>query len=157
LGTRYWDLLHRGGTVAHDIKELCRIQIAQMVGCEFCASQKSPSASSITDEAVQNCALPDWEHSDPKTRAALHYARTLTLDDGRDAEVYSELRQHYSASEIVELSAFFCLTMGGNRMAKSWAIEPHGDVSAIPVGAMSIHDPPCSHSELQNRVPQKPR
>jgi alkylhydroperoxidase family enzyme len=71
---------------------------------------------------------------------ALHYARTLTLDDGRDEEVYAELRGHYTAPEIVELSAFFCLTMGGNRMAKSWAIEPHGDTSAIPVGVMSIHD-----------------
>src|SRR5712692_3537688 len=28
----YWDLLHRGGTVPHEIKELARIQIAQMVG-----------------------------------------------------------------------------------------------------------------------------
>src|SRR5258708_962490 len=29
----YWELLHRGGTVPHEIKELARIQIAQMVGC----------------------------------------------------------------------------------------------------------------------------
>jgi alkylhydroperoxidase family enzyme len=138
--SRYWDMLHRGGTVPHEIKELCRIQIAQMIGCEFCARHKSPCAASITDDEIQSCALPDWEHPDAKTRAALHYARTLTLDDGRDEEVYAELRGHYTAPEIVELSAFFCLTMGGNRMAKSWAIEPHGDTSAIPVGVMSIHD-----------------
>ena len=25
-------------------------------------------------------------------------------------------------------------------MAKSWSIEPHGEVSAIPAGAMSIHN-----------------
>jgi alkylhydroperoxidase family enzyme len=35
----YWEMLHRGGTVPHEIKELARIQIAQMVGCEFCARQ----------------------------------------------------------------------------------------------------------------------
>jgi alkylhydroperoxidase family enzyme len=132
----YWDLLHRGGTVSHEIKELCRIQISQMVGCEFCAAQVSPLADSITDEEKQSCALPDWEHSDPKTRAALHYARTLTIDDGRDEEVYAELKQHYTLAEIIELAAFFCLTMGGNRMAKSWGIEPHlGGV--IPEGVMS--------------------
>jgi len=135
----YWDLLHRGGTVPHEIKELARIQIAQMVGCEFCARQISPRAASITQEEKMSCALPHWEHSDPKTRAALHFARTLTLDDGRDDEVYEELRQFYSSAEIVELSAFFCFTAGGNRMAKSWNIEPHGEVSAIPKGAMSIH------------------
>ena len=44
----YWDMLHRGGTVPHEIKELARIQIAQMIGCEFCARQVSPLAASIT-------------------------------------------------------------------------------------------------------------
>ena len=135
----YWDMLHRGGTVPHEIKELARIQIAQMVGCEFCARQTSPLAPSITDEQKMSCALPNWEHPDPKTRAALHYARTLTLDDGRDAEVYAELKKFYSYAEIIELSAFFCLTAGGNRMAKSWSIEAHGEAPAIPENAMSIH------------------
>jgi alkylhydroperoxidase family enzyme len=135
----YWDMLHRGGTVPHEIKELARIQIAQMVGCEFCARQTSPLAASITEEQKMSCALPNWEHPDPKTRAALHYARTLTLDDGRDAEVYAELKKFYSYAEIIELSAFFCLTAGGNRMARSWSIEPHGEAPAIPENAMSIH------------------
>ena len=45
----------------------------------------------------------------------------------------------YNNAEIIELSAFFCLTAGGNRMAKSWSIEAHGEVPAIPTGAMSIH------------------
>jgi alkylhydroperoxidase family enzyme len=134
----YWEPLHRGGSVPHEIKELARIQISQMIGCEFCARQVSPLADSITEEEKQSCAMPNWEHPDPKTRAALHYARTLTLDDGRDEEVYAELKEHYSLAEIVELAAFFCLTMGGNRMAKSWGIEPHvGDV--IPEGVMSVH------------------
>jgi alkylhydroperoxidase family enzyme len=133
----YWDLLHRGGTVPHEIKELGRLQIAQMIGCEFCARQISPLAE-IDEETKHSCALPHWEHPDPRTRAALHYARTLTLDDGRDKEVYDELEQHYTYAEIVELAAFFCLTMGGNRMAKSWGIEQHvGDV--IPEGVMSVH------------------
>ena len=135
----YWEMLHRGGSVPHEIKELARIQIAQMIGCEFCARQNSPLAASITEEEKTSCALPNWEHPDPKTRAALHYGRTLTLDDGRDDQVYAELKKHYSTAEIIELAAFFCLTAGGNRMAKSWRIEPHGEVSAIPVGAMSIH------------------
>lgn len=135
---RYWDMLHRGGEVQHRIKELCRIQIAQIVGCEFCSGQMSPVAG-ITEQEKSSCALPNWEHPDPRTRAALHYARTLTLDDGRDAEVYAELHGLYTPSEIIELAAFFMLTMGGNRMAKSWSIEPHGQKSSIPVGALSIH------------------
>src|ERR1700686_3551782 len=135
----YWDLLHRGGSGPHEIKELARIQIAQTIGWKFCARQTSPLAASITEEEKTSCALPNWEHPDPKTRAALHYARTLTLDDGRDKEVYAELEKFYSNAEIIELSAFFCLTAGGNRMAKSWSIEAHGEVPPIPKGAMSIH------------------
>jgi len=93
----------------------------------------------LSYEMLDPARLPDWDHPDPKTRAALHYARTLTLDDGRDAEVYAELKQHFTWSEVIELSAFFCLTAGGNRMAKSWGIEPHGEISSIPTGALSIH------------------
>jgi alkylhydroperoxidase family enzyme len=136
---RYWEGLHRGGTVPHDIKELCRIQIAQMIRCDFCARQRSPLADGITDEEIVSCALPTWEHPDAKTRAALHYARTLTLDDGRDEEVYAELAEHYSPAEVIEMAAFFCLTAGGNRMAKSWSIEPHEADSPIPQDAMWIH------------------
>jgi alkylhydroperoxidase family enzyme len=143
----YWNYLHRGGSVPHEIKELARIQIAQMIGCEFCARQTSPLAASITEEEKTSCALPNWEHPDPKTRAALHYARTLTLDDGRDKEVYESLKKYYSNPEIIELAAFFCLTAGGNRMAKSWSIEPHGEVSAIPAGVMSIHGSETRESE----------
>ena len=149
---RYWDMLHRGGTVPHEIKELARIQIAQMIGCEFCARQISPLASSITPEEKISCALPDWEHPDPKTRAALHYARTLTLDDGRDKEVYEELRKFYTNAEIIELSAFFCLTAGGNRMAKSWSIEAHGVAPAIPEGAMSIHDGQTAEATVHSQA-----
>jgi alkylhydroperoxidase family enzyme len=143
----YWNYLHRGGSVPHEIKELARIQIAQMIGCEFCARQTSPLAASITDEEKRSCALSNWDHPDPKTRAALHYARTLTLDDGRDQEVYEELKKCYSNAEIIELAAFFSLTAGGNRMAKSWSIEPHGEVSAIPAGVMSIHGSETRESE----------
>jgi len=53
--------------------------------------------------------------------AALHYARTLTLDDGRDAEVYAELKKFYSYSEIIELSAFFCLTAAAIAWLKAGA------------------------------------
>ena len=80
----------------------------------------------------------------------MHYARTLTLDDGRDAEVYEELRKFYTNAEIIELSAFFCFTAGGNRMAKSWSIEPHEEISAIPAGAMSIHGSTAQNASLEH-------
>jgi hypothetical protein len=56
--------------------------------------------------------------------------------------VYAELDGSYTPSEVIELSAFFMLTMGGNRMAKSWSIEAHGETSSIPASAMSVHGSP---------------
>ena len=103
----YWDLLHRGGSVPHEIKELARIQIAQMIGCEFCARQTSPLAKTITEDEKTSCALPNWEHPDPKTRAALRYARTLTLDDGRDEQVYEELRNITATPKLSSCQHFF--------------------------------------------------
>ncbi len=140
---QYWEATHRTGSVAFEIKELCRIQIAQMIRCEFCARQVAIGAESLSEDEIQQCALPNWEHPDAKTRAALHYARTLTLDDGKDAEVHDELREHYSNAEIVELAAFFCMAIGGVRMAKSWALIPDAaeGQSSIPSGSMWIHDP----------------
>lgn len=144
----YWELTHRAGNVPHKIKELCRIQIAQMIQCEYCARQQSELAPDITEEEIQNCALPSFEHPDPRTRAALHYARTITRMDGREAEVYAELKEHFSLSDIVEMGAFFTLTAGGNRMVKSWGVQPqeaeeqawHEAEAALPAGAMSMYD-----------------
>jgi hypothetical protein len=111
-------------------------QIAQMIGCEFCA-RHIPLLTEIPEEIKVACALPEWDHSDPRARGALRYTRTLTLDDGRDTQVYAELEEHFSYAEIVELVAFSCLTAGVDRMGKSVANEPHaGEV--VPDGAMSI-------------------
>src|SRR5258708_13431642 len=69
----YWDMLHRGGTVPHEIKELARIQIAQMGGCEFCALLTSPLAASITEDQKMIYDLPNYYLPHPKTTPPLHY------------------------------------------------------------------------------------
>ena len=55
---------------------------------------------------MRSALCPTGSIPTPRTRAALYFARTLTLDDGRDDEVYEELRQYYSNAEIIELAAF---------------------------------------------------
>ena len=79
-------------------------------------------------------ARPMW-HIFPYSMA-LHHARPLTLDGGRDREVHAELREHHIKAGSCELAAGLCPPVGGNRMARSWGIEPE---DLIPAGAMSIH------------------
>jgi AhpD family alkylhydroperoxidase len=127
----YWDTTHRGGQVEHTTKELMRIAIAQLLGCEFCADQRSVRAleEGLDEEQAQSCALPDFNHPDPRVRAALRYARALTLDapgdDGSAFDpVYEELRAVFSDAEVVELGCFAAIAIGGVKLSRSLRIDP---------------------------------
>jgi alkylhydroperoxidase family enzyme len=127
----YWDETHRGGRVEHTIKELMRIAIAQLLGCEFGAEQRSLMAldHGLDEQDARACALPEFDHPDPRTRAALRYARALVLDapgdDGSAFDaVYAELHSVFSEAEIVELGCFAAIAIGGVKLSRSLRIEP---------------------------------
>jgi AhpD family alkylhydroperoxidase len=121
----YWDLTHRGGKVDHRIKELMRIAVSTLLGCEFCAAQRSKVAldEGLSEEDAQACALPDFNHPDPRTRAALRFARALTLDSPADPvdwdPVYAELHDVFDDDEIVELGCFSAIAVGGVKLSRS--------------------------------------
>ncbi|MFL5841954.1 MAG: carboxymuconolactone decarboxylase family protein [Thermoleophilaceae bacterium] len=122
---RYWDLTHRGGSVEHTTKELMRIAIAELLGCGFCASQRSVMAldEGLDERHAEACALPDFDHPDPRVRAALRFARAMTMDGpGAHTDwdlIYTELREVYSAGEIVELGCFAAMAIGGVKLSRS--------------------------------------
>jgi AhpD family alkylhydroperoxidase len=122
---RFWNLTHRGGRVEHTTKELMRIAISTLLGCGFCADQRSVMAleQGLDEEAAEACALPDFNHPDPRVRAALRFARALVLDGpgaGTDWDgIYAELRSVYSEAEIVELGCFAAIAVGGVKLSRS--------------------------------------
>ena len=127
----YWDRMHRGGQVAHTTKELMRIAIAQLLGCDFFANQRSVKAlhQGLNERDAAACALPDFNHPDPRTRAALRYARALVLDSPADDgskfdPIYEELRSVFTDAEIVELGCFAAIAIGGVKLSRSLRIEP---------------------------------
>lgn len=123
--SRYWEPLHRGGLVDHRIKELGRIAISRLLGCNFCATQRSVPAmeAGLSEDVIAVCDVPDFDHPDPRTRAAVRLARTITLDDGREEEVYAELDRVYTPEEIIELAAFFAMACGAIKLAKTLHID----------------------------------
>jgi AhpD family alkylhydroperoxidase len=128
---RFWDLTHRGGRVEHMTKELMRITIAQLLGCDFCADQRSVTAleEGLDEADVVACTMPDLNHPDPRVRAALRYARALVLDspgdDGtRFDDVYLELRRVFDDGEIVELGCFAAIAIGAVKLSRSLRIAP---------------------------------
>lgn len=126
----YWRRTAEEGLIEPEIKELGRIAIAQILECDTCATSRS-SLVEVSEDEVQACTLPDFTHPDPRTEAALQYARTLVLDDGRDDECYAELAQHFSWSEIIELACFFCLVIGDVRMVKSFGLKPNTEKTTV--------------------------
>ena len=124
----YWDLTHRGGGVEHTTKELMRIAISQLLGCDFCAAQRSVEAleEGLDETEALACALPQFDHPDRRVRAALRYARALALETDPAAfdAVYAELRSVYSNAEIVELGCFAAIAIGGVTLSRSLQIDP---------------------------------
>lgn len=125
----YWDVTHRGGRVEHTIKELMRITIAQILDCDFCADQRSVLAleQGMDEDDVAACALPDFNHPDPCTRAALRFACAMALpatDSQAFDAVYAELRESFDNSEIVELGCFAAIAVGGVKLSRSLRIDP---------------------------------
>jgi alkylhydroperoxidase family enzyme len=60
----------------------------------------------LDEDVAVACALADFQHPDPRTRAALRYARALvkdTTDDRVFDEVYAELHRVFDDGEIIEL------------------------------------------------------
>jgi len=72
-------------------------------------------------------ALLDFENGpfDEKEKAALAYAKQLTLDaHGIDDALFARLRQHYDEGEIVEISAMAGLFNYFNRVNDALQMEP---------------------------------
>jgi len=124
----FWDATHRGGRVEHTTKELMRIAISQLLGCTFCADQRSVVAldEGLDERIAQACALPDFDHPHPRVRAALRYARALVLEQDPSAfdGVYAELHEVFDDGEIVELGCFAAIAIGGVTLSRSLQIDP---------------------------------
>ncbi len=72
-------------------------------------------------------ALLDFENGpfDEKEKAALAYAKQLTLDaHGIDDALFARLRQHYDEGEIVEISAMAGMFNYFNRVNDALQMEP---------------------------------
>lgn len=72
-------------------------------------------------------ALLDFENGpfDEKEKAALAYAKQLTLDAHKiDDAMFARLQQHYDEGEIVEISAMAGLFNYFNRVNDALQMEP---------------------------------
>ena len=105
---RYWLSLSNDGELPRDLKELCRVKIAFDHTCGYCSTVRSSAARDVglTENKIQEV----WEFENStvlsdREKMALRFADHLKHDISKadDDSFYSQLKLHFSESEIVEL------------------------------------------------------
>ena len=115
------------GTVPVRTKELVATLVSRINACQYCNRSHTSLSERHGATGEQMEALLDFENGpfEEKEKAALAYAKQLTLDANRvDDALFDRLRQHYDEGEVVEISAMAGLFNYFNRVNNALQMEP---------------------------------
>ena len=130
--SEHWDATFFDGVVDHNLKELVRLHLSTLNGCNYCGSIGSNLAAEqgLSDEKAG--ALDDFETDSrfsERERVALRFAEAFHENE-HDYEV---LADQFSEEEIIELVWFMGLCDGlGRVVAKT-------DLSACRIPVEELH------------------
>lgn len=118
----YVPLTREDGRLPIEIKELVRLQIAGVYGCDYCTGFITPLARTrgLTSEKVSWVMTPQAPEA-PFTeaeRAVLRYTLAMATGSGilSDAQV-AEVRKHFRDDQMVELSMLAAALIGFGRVS----------------------------------------
>jgi AhpD family alkylhydroperoxidase len=121
---RYWLALSNEGELPRELKELCRVKIAFDHTCGYCGTVRSTAAqeAGLTEEKIQE--VWDFENStvlSEREKLALRFADYLKHDLSKadDDAFFAQLREHFSASEIVELGLWCAENVGAGSFVRT--------------------------------------
>jgi len=119
--------LHGCGLEA-SLLELVKMRTSQINGCAFCLDMHSKDARAAGETEQRLYLLNAWREAPfytERERAALAWTESLTLVSQNHVpdEVYSEVRQHFSEEELVNLSLAVVAINGWNRLAIAFRSE----------------------------------
>jgi AhpD family alkylhydroperoxidase len=120
----YWNKLLYHGVLPHKLKEMCRIKISVAHQCGYCSTVRShvAKAEGLTEDLVTQ--LLDYEsstHFSEREKAALRYADAFKKGEHAidSDEIFSQLHEHFSDEEIIELGLFCAETDGVGKFVRS--------------------------------------
>jgi alkylhydroperoxidase family enzyme len=101
----YYPFHSTAGLIDSRLKELVRLRIATLNGCETCkAARLDPDHVSEGEAAFDVDRAANASSFTPRERAALRLAEIMALDHfAVDDRMIRELRQHFSKGELLEL------------------------------------------------------
>jgi AhpD family alkylhydroperoxidase len=111
------------GVVESRLKELVRLRIATLNGCQTCKAARLDRDNVSESEAAIGVDKPD-ESFTPRELAALKLAETMAVDHfAVDDRMVCELRQHFSQGELLELMMMIGQYLGFGRMLAILQLE----------------------------------
>lgn len=140
---RLYGTLWSHGEVDQFTKEMARIRNARTVNCPICKATRfaGARAEGLVEEVVDEIR-DGFEASDlaPRHKAVLAWVDAfLTEPGGRHDTLRARMLEHYTAAQIVELTAGIALFMGFSKIAVSLGGLP----DEIPVHEQPTPDVPA--------------
>jgi AhpD family alkylhydroperoxidase len=116
--------LNTGSGLDTPLRELVRLKVSTMNGCEFCLRLHTSELQKVNETAERIAGVAEWRSSDAYTqreRAALAWAEAVTnIQDGHAPDaVYDEVRAHFSDVEVANLTLMIATINAWNRISIS--------------------------------------
>ena len=111
------------------LRELVRIRASQINGCAYCIDMHTADALKAGETPRRLMALSAWKETpffDPRERAALLWAETLTLVADKHApdDIYEEVAAQFNEQELSELTFVIAAINAWNRFGVGFAMQP---------------------------------
>jgi AhpD family alkylhydroperoxidase len=121
--------LNTGTGLELSVRELVRLRVSLMNGCEYCIHLHTAELKKLNETAERIAGLETWRGSEAYTkreRAALAWTEAVTnIQDGHAPDVvYDEVRAHFSDVETVNLTLVITTINAWNRIAISLGAYP---------------------------------
>ena len=127
IGEDLWtEYLMKRGKLTRKFKEAIATAVSATNKCLYCASAHAWAMeyTGTSTENTEACTLLTFDGFEPKERVALEFARKATTNSKSitDGDV-DKLKEFYSDSEIVEISAVIMAYMGYNTFVEMLGLE----------------------------------
>ncbi len=111
------------------LRELVRLRASQINGCAYCIDMHSKDARAAGETEQRLYGLNAWRETPfytDRERAALEWTETITLIAGEHApdDVFQRVSQHFSETELVNLTMAIASINAWNRLAIGFRSVP---------------------------------
>jgi AhpD family alkylhydroperoxidase len=111
------------------LRELVRLRVSQINGCAYCMDMHASDARKAGEELRRLSTVAAWRETtffSKRERAALAWAEVVTRigEDHVPDDMWSEVHENFSDTEIVDLTLLVVAINGWNRFAISFRMQP---------------------------------